>query len=414
MSVTYETFKSIFDDELKDLKIDTDLLKRIRHYGQAFVNKNKDHIEFFGTNLFGTAVIRFRNSDYNDWYDGVIYIDEVATRARFTNILGVNSEWVRVNDVMNMSCLYLCHRIYNASNLTKAERIQGMIDTMLALQYKLISSIMFHYVQYPVNKDTAQAVYATFSKKFHIKQNGSWGQMLLERAKDIVSDNGIHVKKHMTIPLFDDTDKINAMITDIQGRLRSIVKNIWAVLRVVLDQDTKIYNNRMLMTVKGDVLIRDLERHNNQYRRYIHSVVSDHSQFIRPELCSVIYDAMHTMEPRLLDQTLQYISNEYQRDPNDDIIERYIDETILHLIDFLTTDKSEGIRSSDLGAILAKVRSNYMASRSSDPMLINMRDWSEKIVKRALKIKTPSQIAAVRTGVALYIVLRTLLMHHYS
>ena len=55
-----------------------------------------------------------------------------------------------------------------------------------------------------------------------------------------------------------------------------------------------------------------------------------------------------------------------------------------------------------------------MASRSSDPALLKLRNTGEKLIRKAVQSKNPSMLAAVRTGVLLYVVLRTFSKDHYG
>ena len=45
---------------------------------------------------------------------------------------------------------------------------------------------------------------------------------------------------------------------------------------------------------------------------------------------------------------------------------------------------------------------------------MRMRTQGEAIVKKAIKSRNPSVVASVRTGVMLYLVLRTFAMQHYN
>ena len=64
--------------------------------------------------------------------------------------------------------------------------------------------------------------------------------------------------------------------------------------------------------------------------------------------------------------------------------------------------------------MLSRLRGVYMSSRSTDPILIDLRERTEKIVEIATNNKNPSNLASTRTGVLLYIVLRTFTMKHYA
>ena len=169
---TMANIKSVLDASCASLKIDSRLLKDIHRYGQLFCNKNADHVQFFGGNLTGVNPIRFMASDKNEWVDELLSIDEYTTRQAIIALPTIDAEWIRGTDVMNISCLYLAHRVMNSA-LPHNTRIQGMTDILLVMQYKLLSSLMAHFFRYPADEATALATYAALSKKYAIKQHGN-------------------------------------------------------------------------------------------------------------------------------------------------------------------------------------------------------------------------------------------------
>jgi hypothetical protein len=56
----------------------------------------------------------------------------------------------------------------------------------------------------------------------------------------------------------------------------------------------------------------------------------------------------------------------------------------------------------------------YTSARSTDPILFEIREETEKIVKLATGTRNVSLLSPIRTGVLLYITLRALAMRHYS
>ncbi|MNR52451.1 hypothetical protein D3C85_1723040 [compost metagenome] len=55
-----------------------------------------------------------------------------------------------------------------------------------------------------------------------------------------------------------------------------------------------------------------------------------------------------------------------------------------------------------------------MASRMVDPTLLKMRDLADTIVNKSSTSKNKAMQASLRTGLQLYIVLRTFTMNYYS
>lgn len=400
--------KTIFDAACAHHKFDSALVKAVHNYAQTWLNKSDDHIHFFGGNLLGVHPIRYTSSDRNDWLDELLGIDEGEVRKQVISLPTINEEWRRATDVVNISCLYLTHRAYNSS-LPTDQKEQLMIDSLMIMQFKLLSSLIAHFFRYPADEKTALATYAALSKKFAIKQCGNWYNVLLERSKDIISKESIHLQ---TIIKFNDDAAIVYMITDIQGRLRNMIKNLWNVFDMVRTQDAKILTTGGTIELDGKVVVRDVGRYFTPYSRYLQEIVHDETVFIKMELVEVIASTQYTMPMELLTQTLKYVVEASKS--NDKVVAECLNETLLHAFDFLHRDRRAQEAMSDLGALITKLQAIYKASRSSDPALIKMRELGEKIVKKAIASKSDSTIASVRTGMFLYIVLRTMAKGHYG
>lgn len=404
-----ESIKSVMDRHGIDVTIDNKLLLNIHRWRVGFAHKNQDHAKFFGGNLFGVYPIRFLAADRLDWTDGILGLDEYAVRQDIIALPTVDEDWVRGTDVMNISCLWLVHKLYN-SQLSPKQKEIGMKDTLLSFHYKLITSLMTHYFKYPANEATALATYNALSKKFSLKQYGSWQKMLEARCDDIISKQSIHFR---TIERFNDDGAIQYMITDIQGRLRSIMKNMYEVFEQVRAQDAKVLGVGGTLELDGISIVRDMSREYTAYSRYIHEVVQDKQRFLKPELMQVIASAMRTMPESLFGDTLLYVTEHAGKGTAKDI-EDLVDETMLHAFNYLSKDRGAFQRSNDINQLITKLMALYKSSRTSDPAMLKMRVLAEKIVQRSIKSKNGAVIAAVRTGLLLYIVARAFTKKHYG
>lgn len=404
------TIKGVFEDELKHLKIDARLVKTISQFERYFVNKNEDHIAFLGGNLLGTPPLRFHQSDRNAWFDDILRVDDQVLKEELHSLPTVDpSQRVRT-DEFNLSIVWLVHAIHNSASLSGRQKEQGMIDALKIMHYRFLSSLMAHNFRYEPDRRIVEATYAALNYKFALKRHGSWAALIQQRCEDIVSRNSIH---YQTIVKFNDDETVQYMVSDIQGRIREIVKKMVRVFHEIKDSPTRVTTQSSLIDLDGQMHVRDLTRRNNQYKRYIHTAMSDRKTFIRSELVKIVSDAMHTMPERHLVSALEYMTDNYGR-RGDPKIQALIDETLLHAFDFIAENRQEFRNSIDLATLISRLRSLYMSSRSSDPSLLKMRDLSLAIVKRAVRSNNKSLLAAVRTGCMLYIVLRTFTMGYYN
>lgn len=405
------TIKDVMESAFKDVKLEPSLYKKIHIFERLFVNRSDDHIRFFGGNLLGVHPIKFKTSDKNEWLDDILGIDESETREKILALPSIKSEdWVRYTDVVNLSCLYLVHLIYKMpinGSFTQKVKEQVITEILLILQYKFFSSILSHYFKYPADEATALATYAALSKKFAIKQYGNWYSVLESRAKNIMLPTSIHI---VTTLKFDNDDDIFYMISDIQGRLKEMVKKIWNVFADIRSLDARILSTGGTIELDGKTVVKDVSREFPPYRRYIGEVITERKRFVIEDLIGVISSAMHTMPDKVLFDTLNYMVDNYNSKDVQDLLE----ETLLHAFEYLNNDRRARESMNDIGQLISKLRALYMASRSSDPALLKMREIGERIVSKCAVGRSAAVIASVRTGLLLYIVLRTFAKKHYG
>ena len=408
---------SINDVSIKDVleqasgvEINQALVKRVRLYEQSFANANEDHINFFGGNLMGVHPLRFKQSDRELWLNDVVVMDELDVEDSLRQVKSLDPNWVRANDVMNLSCLWLAHKFHTDKTLTHEQREEGAIAALLVMQYKFLGSIMAHYFPYPADEATMQAAYAELSRKYALKVAGSWGVLLEQRAREILSPRSVHAR---VINQFSPDTAVIYAVSDIQGRLREMVKSMCAVFYRVREQGAKIKTDKATFDVDGELVTRDKSRHYTSLINYINDIVDDKPSFIKQELIDVVGDAMHTMSPKLLQITLEWMSVNY-RTKESERLEALVKETLLFAFDLISSDRALYAKNSGLTPLISKLRSLYMASRMSDPVLLNTKELSEWVVNQAIVTKNSSVIASVRTGLQLYIVIRALAKNYYQ
>lgn len=405
-----KSIKQVFEETCDRVKVNRRLIKQIRELRIGFMNRNEDHLDFFTGNLLGVTPIRFRTIDRQRWFDEVLEVDEVDVKREIKHVEYLDPNWVRATDAMNQSCVWLVHRIHTSTNLSARDKDQGMTDVLLMLQYKFLSSIMAHYFPYPADRATAIATYEALSRKFEIKQHGSWQALLEHRAKMVLDTQSIHYTAFDTM---QSDEAVVYMINDVQQRVREVVKKYRAIFQRVKDQNLQISSTTTIIELDGEQEIIERTRDHTDYTRYLKDVVVDKPTFIRTELIDVISEAMYTMNPEHLRQVLEYCSDNAGK-RGDRNIDRLIDETLLHAYRYLSENEGTMASPSDIGGLVSKLKNLYSASRMADPKLIEMRGLADKIVGRSVRSRNSAALASVRTGLQLYLVLRAFSKKHYT
>ena len=399
--------KLIMDEQCSHLKFDNRLLSQLERFVQNFINKSPEHVKCLGSNLTGVNRLSWSLDDRLEWEENFLGIEGRELRQRILALPHMDDVGRVAGDNFNISCCWLAHRFY-ISDLPPRSKEKGMKLSMDILQYKLLSSIHSHYFKFPVDQNVAEATYAELSRKYDIKRYGSWRGVLDSRSENIISTGEIH---EQTIRRFDDDIAIVKMIQDIQFRLRDKIKNIWEVMARVIENDMKFGTVSSTVELDGALVTRDIERLSGDYLIFIKEVAAEQNRFIKPDLVQVVESTMATMPEKPFEQLLIIFTNKVAKSDKKAI--ELLELTMEHLFNVVLSDRKTNMRMNDIPGVLNRIRGLYTASRSSNPILEEMKEIGEKMVRKDVKIVNNANVAALRTGLLLYIVLRTMCKEHY-
>lgn len=402
--------KALFENNLSHLKFDEKLAKKIHDFQTGFVNKNEEHLAFFGGNLTGVHIVRFTSQDKDKWFTDILQADDAYLEEELLKIPIINPNFHVSTSIFNHICLWLIHKFRTSSLINDKIKQRAMIDCGLVLYYGFITSLLYRYYKYPVDKSLGEAAYEKLSKKFAIKYYGTWYATLEARVKDLIGEDQLHGD---TLKNFTDDIAIIYMVNDAQGRIRDMIKNITNVTMQVHAQGDRIKSTSSLMDFDGEESLRDSVKSLSRYTSYLHSIIIDKNSFIKIELVEIVEKIMHTMSPRLFKETLEWCSNNSKHLSSREV-DILIDETLTHAFSYLNNNRTVFSETSDLPNLIGRLKGIYMSSKSSDVNLLRIRDISQSIVKRATTTKNENMVSSLKTGLLLYIVLRALTMNHYS
>lgn len=414
--------KQVMDTHFDHLPIDKKLLDRILKYERDFINKNEDHITFFGGHLMGVQIVRFDPRDRSYWFDEVLEINEASLEEdlyalkmpdpdrKDKMIPVIDPEFNVRSDVMNITCGYMIHAFMTADNLPLDKRNQGAEAVVRIMLYKFLTSLLWNYFQYPANPQVAEATYNALSLKFGLKKNGNWKKYLEERAHLTLHGDGIH---HTTLMKMADDEKFLYFIGDTQGRIRGTVKSIYAIFDRMSKSGVKIISSSSLMEYDGEQILKDKSRTYQPEIRYISDVIPDRGSFIKPDLLSIIEKSVPTANPTMLIKTLNWMSDNagYGKD---DIVNKLITDTVIYSFNYLARNPKLIKGSRDISGVLIAMRGSFTSSRGSDDDLLALRETAEKIAGFATGSRNETVLKAIRTAVLLYILGRIMSKNYYS
>lgn len=400
------SLKQVFDSAFQEVKFDSKLIKALYKYQLWYINKSQEHMEFFGGNLLGVQVIRFKDSDLNKFYDEVLSIDYLSLVERVKLVDTINHEFKISSDTFNLTCMYLIHRILTSPLISDNDRIRGAYDTALCFFYRCVAAITSAWFRYPTDKQTAQAAYANLSNKYLIKKLGTWSKVMDYRATELIDKENIH---HKALISFNDDLAIVYAINDSQGRIKDLIKNYTAEFMKTHSDGTVIASSSSVMKdVEGEEVLKEKTKTTEAYIFYIRSILIDKNSFIKEDLISVIAKLNTNTSGRMIRHILNWIHSNYGSVDFHQLIDEFTVKVIVHSF-YLMQNQIPNFNARDYPHILINLKNLYLSTRSTDPDLLEIRDLGEQIIKEASPNKvSDSLVLSTRTAIILYITLRAM------
>lgn len=405
----HETIKDVMVSHTSHWKLDKRLADQLNNFVKMYLNATEDHVNFYGGNLTGVHVIRFTTKDRMTLCEDILDIDDLAIRESVRQLPHIGDTWVRGTDGLNLALLYLVHLLETDKKLNAKMRYQMQVDALLILQYKFLSSIITAYFKYPVSSSVALAVYQSLNGKFAIKRYGTWQQLLLARCEAILVKEKTHLD---TIKTFQPDDKIQYMITDIQGRLKSMILNIYSVTMNVKENESSVGISNAMIELDGELTIRDIQRKQNDYLTYIRQVSKDQREFIKMDLVEVIDATITTLPRKLFVDALANYSKVMAQ--GDKVAGTLTEEIVFFSFKYFSENKQIITDTKDYGKLIKTMKDLYTAGKSNTPSILKSRQLADKLNKKAVKTSNEATKAALRVGLILYILMRTLTKEHYD
>lgn len=404
---TGDYIKKVFDTHCSDLKVDSALAKEIIKFDVQFLTKNSDHVNFFGSGLLGVHPIRWTDDERNRWMDDILQVDEIALKMDIHALPTIDTNHKVATDIVNLSFVYMLYRLSSESNIPGPLKTDAMRSVIAIMHYKFLTSLMVRNFQYPADEAVAKATFDSLSLKFDIKRLGSWTALIRNRAEEYTKPSALHYHtfKHMR-----DDLAVQYMISDVQTRIREVVKAQVVVFYRVRETNGKIVSTSSLLATDEGFTVRDVRRTKSIYHSYLNTVITEPRDFIRRELLDVVMALNPSANPDTTVNALKYLSLNYSVKQKQ-YIKVLVEELLIYTFNFV---KSKSIPTNDLKTIAIRLRAMFTGSRINDKTILDLRDKTDKIVYDSLPKRTGVPISPERTAVMLYIVLRALTKGYYS
>ena len=399
------TLDDVLSSHFEHVKFDKRFCDALYRFQVSFLNRDAEHLAFFGSPLIGVHVVRWRVADTMKFFHDVCGIDAARLERDIRTVTTIVHEYKIESDSLNLTLMYILHRLLTEGKLSEKERERGAYDAALIFFYRCIVIRQSDYFHFPADPKIAAAAYARLSNKFLIKQVGSWRKVMEYRAKALLDKkDSIH---YASLIAFEDDRAITYAISDSENRIRELYKNYYRVFDEAYTEGDRIQSSSStFVNAEGEETLKEKVKSTEQYINYIRQAILDKPTFVRTDMVKVIIDINTNTSQRMMLATLEWLSDHY----NDPKWHKKIDDwlTLIVVHSFYLIAQSSDLELRDFPRLLTSLKNLYLSTRSSDPDLLKIRKQGDELIKAANGKVNNSLAMATRTATILYITLRAI------
>lgn len=404
---TYNLKNLLENRYLIDIKYDKSFLDKLIAFKYQWGSKNDTYIEFLGSSLIGVHEIRFSEDDRKFFTRDLLDIDDSELQSDIWHTPGVNKNFKVSSDSLNILFMFLMHKMFTTRDLNPQEKLLSMNILYHLFAYKQIGSLYSHYYKYRVEPDEAQSVFEELGNKFLIKRLGSWEAVFDYQAKLLLPPKGCNASR---IVRFTDDDVLKCL-NDMQGRIRSLMKNLSKVLYARRENNEfNIKSTTLLTETEDGEGIKDITNGAVNLTDFIKSIIFSPNDFINDDLIYLICSLLPNCRKDKLRETLGRISIEYSRlatSSTGNDIPDWISIIIKQSINYLRTRGIVTDYRKNVAKCLVELKGYFSASKVKIKDIDIMKAYLFKITSEILETKTKWKITPIVIGIILYIFLRS-------
>jgi hypothetical protein len=400
----YKDIKDFFKKELDHLEPSKHLTKELKNFRLDWSTKDSDYIDFLGSNLLGVHAINFSSLDNDKLMKETLKIRHYdKLQKEIYEVEGMEKNFKIGSNIIYQTLMWVGYLYSKDKKLKEDERVAGMREVCLIMQYKMFCSTYGWSFKYLTTESIATAVYNKLSHKFLIKQLNSWQEVFEYRAKSCLDSNELNYKRIRKY----DTENAIRLVTDIQIKLKEQIKHIYGVMVEITEkkegviQESSTYDGGE----SGEQLVEVTSGVNTNISK-VTNIAFIPNDFIDTEVLNITSNLFKNIDKNLIYKFLKYMSDSDRRDANDII--NIIEKSLLITFNYLQRSDINIENREYVPKALIMVRNFWSASKVKNDDMLEVKEF---LVKEAFKC-TGKKTAWVQVTLAIsyivYIFLRSL------
>ena len=391
----FKTLKEVFD--IHGLtKVDIDIYKKIQVFRIGWTQKAPEYIDFLGSKLTGVHPIRFSTRDEDMFFVDIFNIDQPSLTEDLWATKGVDKNKKVTSNPLYITLVYLMHLTITSREIGK-HREDMLRELYFIFGYKVISSLFTHYFKFTVDPSTALAVNERLSNKFIIKKVNNWQELFEYRALDVLP-KGLHYLRLNRL----DVDESNRIISDMQGRIRDMLKNIYIILMEVKDSNDRLVSRSNIEMTEDGASIKDNTNRPDRYVNYMLSIIDNPSDFIDDDMIYLLNNSYKNLNSKDIYTTLEFMSDNNFKDRN-----KIIENIIISSISYLNIKGIHSDYNKHMLDVIKYLKGYFISSSVRDKVILDTKKELLNLVKKLPVTKVNWNYTGLVTYAIIYIFIRS-------
>ena len=379
------------------ITVDLDMFGRIRAFRQKWATKRIDshttNLDFLSGITMGVQPVRFSSLDEEMLANEVLRVDVKAIQTDLYRVEGIYRE----RRVHSNAIYQLLTYVLREGMVNKVDE-SYLMDTYLVMSYKMLTSMIVRRFEYSLDPRVANAVVEKMSRKFILKELGSWEKYLEYRGSFVMpgSKNGELLIKSYS------AESTGIVIPSLQTNIKSTVNILMGLTMDVSGSDVMVDVSSLLTIENEEIVLSDIKNSMRVYsRRALESITS--RGFSDDDYIYLISEISPNINISVFKSLLIAISEESVTDFKK--INDIVEDTMTTMISYLTrTDNIALVRTSVLDA-LKMLKSYYGSSNVKDELVVSLKKRTMDLVLMSTTVKTSWKLTALNINFILYLVL---------
>ncbi len=398
--------KQALDAYFANVKFDDKLFRRLTQNNIEYISGNEERAQLFSGRNIGCYFIKYTQYDKNIFYNNLFGLEFDDINDEIEKISSIPKHFKIARDDVNLMCFYIAHRFLSNPDLDEKQQMAYAREALNYFNYRTLVLLSSTYFIYPISEDKATSMSERLSNKYIIKKLKNWNEYCQYRSDEYLDSKFLTLLRKM-----DSDDELPNAITDLFGRTKDTIKNIYGEFTEMLESDEVIKSRQA--TVKdgeGNMQLADRIDSVQRYTGRVDTMLSDKTVMIKKDHITVVVDILSNLSYRDMHECLDHLFEfAFSSRKAHDRVHTHFKDILVNAMEYLQRNEVYLHSKTNVLDIMNSIVGNVLYARGTEVSVHRVKNEGEQLIKAVYKHHKDSlsdrTLKSVRNGLYLYVVL---------